>query len=80
MGYDRGDSFPFDFEPNQILFGSKSKGKLWANPNAQDRLNVLTQSVDQWTSMRDVTSNSATTGITESSVHSISRLKHFKPV
>ena len=23
MGYDRGDSFPFDFEPN----GSKSKGK-----------------------------------------------------
>ena len=28
MGYDRGDSFPFDFEPNGILFGSKSKGKL----------------------------------------------------
>ena len=28
MGYDRGDSFPFDFEPNEILFGSKSKGKL----------------------------------------------------
>ena len=27
MGYDRGDSFPFDFEPNEIPFGSKSKGK-----------------------------------------------------
>ena len=26
MGYDRGDSFPFDFEPNRIPFGSKSKG------------------------------------------------------
>ena len=23
MGYDRGDSFPFDFEPNGISFGSK---------------------------------------------------------
>ena len=28
MGYDRGDSFPIDFEPNGIPFGSKSKGKL----------------------------------------------------
>ena len=28
MGYDRGDSFPFDFEPNGIPFGTKSKGKL----------------------------------------------------
>ena len=28
MGYDRGDSFPSDFEPNGIQFGSKSKGKL----------------------------------------------------
>ena len=28
MGYDRGDSFPFDFQPNGIPFGSKSKGKL----------------------------------------------------
>ena len=28
MGYYRGDSFPFDFEPNGIPFGSKSKGKL----------------------------------------------------
>ena len=28
MGYDRGDSFPFDIEPNGIPFGSKSKGKL----------------------------------------------------
>ena len=28
MGYDRGDCFPFDFEPNGIPFGSKSKGKL----------------------------------------------------
>ena len=28
MVYDRGDGFPFDFEPNGIPFGSKSKGKL----------------------------------------------------
>ena len=28
MGYDRGDSFPSDFEPNGIPFGSKSKGNL----------------------------------------------------
>ena len=28
MGYDRGDSFSFDFEPKGIPFGSKSKGKL----------------------------------------------------
>ena len=28
MGYDRGDRFPFDFEPNGIPFGSKSKAKL----------------------------------------------------
>ena len=28
MVYDRGDSFPLDFEPNRIPFGSKSKGKL----------------------------------------------------
>ena len=28
MVYDRGDSFPFYFEPNGILFGSKSKEKL----------------------------------------------------
>ena len=28
MGYDRGDSFLFDFEPNGIPFGSKLKGKL----------------------------------------------------
>ena len=27
MGYDRDDSFPFDFESNGIPFGSKSKGK-----------------------------------------------------
>ena len=26
MGYDRGDSFPFDFEPNVIPFGSKLIG------------------------------------------------------
>ena len=28
MGYDRGDSFPLDFEPNGTPFGSKSKEKL----------------------------------------------------
>ena len=27
IGYDRGDSFPFDFEPNGIPFGSKSERK-----------------------------------------------------
>ena len=27
MGYDHGDSFPFDFEPFGIPFGSKSKEK-----------------------------------------------------
>ena len=34
MGYDRGDSFPFDFESNVIPFGSKSKEKLspWSYP------------------------------------------------
>ena len=28
MGYDHGDSFPVDFEPNGNPFGSKLKGKL----------------------------------------------------
>ena len=28
LGYDRGDRFPLDFEPNGIPFGSKLKGKL----------------------------------------------------
>ena len=28
MGSDCGDSFPFEFEPNGIPFGSKLKGKL----------------------------------------------------
>ena len=28
MGYGRGDSFPFDFEPNGVPFGSKLKEKL----------------------------------------------------
>ena len=28
MGYDRGGSFPFDFEPNGISLGSKSEEKL----------------------------------------------------
>ena len=34
MWYDRGDSFPFDFEPNGVPFVSKSKGKLspWSYP------------------------------------------------
>ena len=25
MGYDRGDSFPFDFEPNEVPFGSENR-------------------------------------------------------
>ena len=32
MGYDRGDSFPYDFEPNGIPFDSKSKGNLSPRP------------------------------------------------
>ena len=28
MGYNRGDSFSFNFEPNGIPFGSKLEGKL----------------------------------------------------
>ena len=28
MEYDRGESFPLDFEPNEIVFSSKSKRKL----------------------------------------------------
>ena len=28
MGYDRGDNFPFNFEPNGNPFGSELKGKL----------------------------------------------------
>ena len=27
MGYDRGDSFPFDFGPNRIPFGSKNQNE-----------------------------------------------------
>ena len=28
MGYEDADSFPYDFEPNEIPFGSNLKGKL----------------------------------------------------
>ena len=40
MGYDRGDSFPFDFEPNGFPFGLKSKGKLspWSYPIQFERI------------------------------------------
>ena len=31
MEYDRDDSFPFNFEPNGIPFGSKSKEKSLTN-------------------------------------------------
>ena len=39
MGYDRGDSFPFDFEPKGFPLGSKSKGKLlsWSYPMQCER-------------------------------------------
>ena len=33
MGYDPGDSFSFDFEPNGTPFGSKSKGNLSSRSN-----------------------------------------------
>ena len=32
MGYDRCDSFPFDFESNGVPFGSKLKAKLSPRP------------------------------------------------
>ena len=32
MGYGCGDSFPFDFKPNEIPFGSKSNEKLSPQP------------------------------------------------
>ena len=32
MGHDRGDGVSFDFQPNGIPFGSKSKGKLSPRP------------------------------------------------
>ena len=38
MEYDRGDSFPIDFEPNGTPFGSKSKGKL--SPRNHIQFNV----------------------------------------
>ena len=31
-GYNHGDRFPFNFEPNGLPFGSKSKGKLPTQP------------------------------------------------
>ena len=57
MGYDLGDSLPFDFEPNGFPFGSKSKWKLsprsypiqcdrkWKYCFLSDRKNVLPGSV-----------------------------------
>ena len=33
MGYDHGDSFPFDFEPNGFPFGLKSKVELFPRSN-----------------------------------------------
>ena len=33
MGYGRGDSSPFDFEPKGIPFGSKSNGNLSPRPH-----------------------------------------------
>ena len=27
MGYDRDDSFPFDFEPNEISFGAENRNE-----------------------------------------------------
>ena len=31
MGYDHGDSFPFDFEPNGIPFGSENRNEKLSN-------------------------------------------------
>ena len=37
MGYDHGDSFPFDFEPNGIPFGSKGKLSPGSYPIQSER-------------------------------------------
>ena len=39
MAYDRGDSFPFDFEPNGISFGQKNQ-----NENRHLRLDAIQNS------------------------------------
>ena len=44
MGYDRGNSFPFDFEPNEIPFGSKLKGNCHHDHipfNAKRKRNIV---------------------------------------
>ena len=41
MGYDRGDSFAFDFEPNGNPFGSKSKINLSIPFNAKGNGNIV---------------------------------------
>ena len=51
MGSDRGDSFPFDFEPNGFPFGSKSKRKLlpWSYPiECERKWNVSFLSASPW--------------------------------
>ena len=45
MGYDRGDSFPFDIEPNGFPFGSKSKGKLSPRTDGKKKWNTSFLSV-----------------------------------
>ena len=67
MGYDHGDSFPFDFEPNRIQFGSKSKGKLsprpypiqfegkWNTSNLSVPLSLNGYTQQSWVSNRNLT-------------------------
>ena len=52
MGYDRGDSIPFDFEPDGILFGSKSKGKLSPRYHIKFERNWKSSFLSVWFSKR----------------------------
>jgi len=49
-GIDRGDSFPFNFEPNLFPFGSKSKGKHH-HDHIPFNLKVLNWKLSFWTSI-----------------------------
>ena len=48
MGYDRGDGFPFDFEPNIIQFGAKSK-KILCEYRERETRQTLGKICQVWT-------------------------------
>ena len=58
MGYDRDDSFPFDFEPNGIPFGSKSKENCHHDHipfNVKGNVNIVFLSVKRQPDRKTVT-------------------------